>query len=124
MSSNPTRGVLDTTLSDKVGQRLATGLWFSLGTPVSPTNETDRHDIAEILMKVALSTITLALHVKDQIHQLDIVKCFKYILYVNIRPWLTVVGQILRHYSLYPLYLLALKTSVHKHALLFTTFLT
>ena len=75
-------------------------------------------------MKVALNTITLTLHVKDQIHQLVIVKCFKYIVYVNIRPWLTVVGQILRHYSLYPLYLLALKTSVHKHGLLFTTFLT
>ena len=31
--------------------------WFSLGTPVSSTNKTDRHDIAEILLKVALSTI-------------------------------------------------------------------
>jgi hypothetical protein len=31
--------------------------WFSLGTPVSSTNKTDRHDIAEILLKVALNTI-------------------------------------------------------------------
>jgi len=33
--------------------------WFSHGTPVASTNKTDRHDIAEILLKVALSTITL-----------------------------------------------------------------
>ena len=30
---------------------------FSLGTPVSSTNKTDRHDITEILLKVALNTI-------------------------------------------------------------------
>jgi hypothetical protein len=34
-----------------------TGQWFSPGTPVSSTNKTDRHDIAEILLKVALSII-------------------------------------------------------------------
>jgi hypothetical protein len=39
------RDVLDTTLTDKVCQRLQTGL----GTPVSSTNITDRHDIAEIV---------------------------------------------------------------------------
>jgi hypothetical protein len=32
---------------------------FSPGTPVSTTNKTDRHDITEILLKVALTTITL-----------------------------------------------------------------
>ena len=42
---------------DKVCQWLATGRWFSLGTPVSSTNKTDRHDITEILLKVALNTI-------------------------------------------------------------------
>jgi hypothetical protein len=31
--------------------------WFSLGPPVSSTNKTDHHDIAEILLKVALYTI-------------------------------------------------------------------
>jgi hypothetical protein len=51
------RGVLDTTLCDKVYQRLATGQWFSSGTPVSSTNKTDCHDITEILLKVALNTI-------------------------------------------------------------------
>jgi len=37
----------------------AAGPWFSPGTPVSPTNKIDHHDIAEILLKVALNTITL-----------------------------------------------------------------
>ena len=46
-----------TTLSNKVCQWLATGHWFSPGPPVSSTNETDRHDITEILLKVALNTI-------------------------------------------------------------------
>jgi hypothetical protein len=32
---------------DKVWQWLATGQWFSLGTPVSSANKTDRHDITE-----------------------------------------------------------------------------
>ena len=38
-------------------QWLATGQWFSLGTPVSSTNKTDSHDITEILLEVALNTI-------------------------------------------------------------------
>jgi hypothetical protein len=42
--------------SDKVYQLLAHGLWFSQGTPASSTTKTGRHDIAEILLKVALST--------------------------------------------------------------------
>jgi hypothetical protein len=45
-----------TTLCDKVCQWLATGQWFSQGTPVSSINKTDRHDITEILLKVALNT--------------------------------------------------------------------
>jgi hypothetical protein len=32
-----------------------------MGTPVSSTNKTDRHDTDEILLKVALNTITLTL---------------------------------------------------------------
>jgi hypothetical protein len=42
------RGVLDTTLCDKVCQRVLAGLRFYPGTPVSSTNKTD-HDITEIL---------------------------------------------------------------------------
>jgi hypothetical protein len=32
------QGVLDTTVCDKISQSLATGQWFSHGTPVSSTN--------------------------------------------------------------------------------------
>jgi len=53
------RAVLDTTSRDKVCQLLAAGRLFPPGTLVSSTNKTDRHDITEILLKVALSTITL-----------------------------------------------------------------
>jgi hypothetical protein len=35
---------------------VATGWWFSPGPLVSSTNNTDRHDIAELLLKVALNT--------------------------------------------------------------------
>ena len=34
-------------------------LWFSPASPVSSTNKIDSHDIVEILLKVALNTITL-----------------------------------------------------------------
>ena len=40
--------------SDKVYQLLVHGRWFSPGTPASSTTKTGRHDIAEILLKVAL----------------------------------------------------------------------
>jgi hypothetical protein len=40
--------------SDKVYQLHAHGRWFSQGTPASSTTTTGRHDIAEILLKVAL----------------------------------------------------------------------
>jgi hypothetical protein len=46
-----------TTLCDKVCQWLATGRQISLGPPISSTNKADRHDITEILLKVALNTI-------------------------------------------------------------------
>jgi hypothetical protein len=39
--------------------KIATGRWFSPGTPVSSTNNTDPRDIAEILSKEALNTINL-----------------------------------------------------------------
>ena len=41
----------------KFYQWLVTGRWFSPGPPVSSTNKTNRHDITEILLKVALNTI-------------------------------------------------------------------
>jgi hypothetical protein len=36
---------------------LAHGRWFSPGTPASSTTKYGRHDVAEILLKVELSTI-------------------------------------------------------------------
>jgi hypothetical protein len=54
-------GARCTKLCDKVCQWLVAGRWFSPGTPVFSTNKTDRHDINEILLKVALNTITLKL---------------------------------------------------------------
>jgi len=38
----------------KVYQLFTHGRWFSPGTPASSTTKTGRHDIAEILLKVAL----------------------------------------------------------------------
>jgi len=67
----------DTTLSNKVCQWLTAGRWFSPGTPVSSTNKTDRHNITDMLLKVALNTITLTL--------------LYVILDVNLRKWKTVI---------------------------------
>ena len=33
------------------------GRWFSQSPLVSSTNQTDRHDIADLLLKVALNTV-------------------------------------------------------------------
>ena len=44
------------TASDKAYQLLAHGQWFSPGTPAFSTTKTGHHDIAEILLKVALNT--------------------------------------------------------------------
>ena len=44
------RGVLDTILCDKVCELLVACLWFYPGT--------DRHDFTEILLNVALNTLT------------------------------------------------------------------
>jgi hypothetical protein len=39
--------------SDNIYQLLTYGRWFSPSTPASSTTKTGRHDIAEILLKVA-----------------------------------------------------------------------
>jgi hypothetical protein len=44
----------NTAASDKAYQLLAHGRWFSPGTLASSTTKTGRHDIAEILLKVAI----------------------------------------------------------------------
>jgi hypothetical protein len=50
-----------------------------VGTPASSTNNTDRHDIVEILLKVALNTVTLT-HIKEGVMGGRVVKV------LNIRP--------------------------------------
>ena len=66
------RGLLDAALCDNVCQCLTAGRWLSAGTPVFSTNNTDRHDITEILLKVALNTIILNPPNKNDIHPYDI----------------------------------------------------
>jgi hypothetical protein len=55
---------MDAAASDKVYQLLAHGRWFSPGTPASFTTKTGRHDIAEILLRVPLSTINKSNQIK------------------------------------------------------------
>jgi hypothetical protein len=45
-----------TAACNKAYQLLSHCRWFSPGTPASSTTKTGRHDIAEILLKVALNT--------------------------------------------------------------------
>ena len=73
------RGVLDTTVCDKIWQWLAVGRWFSPGTGVSSTNKTDRHDITEILLKVALNALTLTLTHKPWNELSPFLKSTKYL---------------------------------------------
>ena len=54
--------------SDKAYQLLAHGRWFSAGTPASSTTKTERHEIAEKILKVALNT-------KNQIKSNQIYYC-------------------------------------------------
>ena len=46
---------------NKICQWLVAGQWFSPVTLVSSTNKANRYDIAEILLKVALSTVNQTL---------------------------------------------------------------
>jgi hypothetical protein len=62
---------ITTKLYDTVCQWLATCLWFSPGTLISSTNKTDRHDITEILLKVALNTIKQPKQLKITIQSIN-----------------------------------------------------
>jgi hypothetical protein len=44
---------------DIISSKLVADWWFSPGTPLSSANETDHHNVTEILLKVVLNTITL-----------------------------------------------------------------
>jgi hypothetical protein len=69
-------------LCEQVCQWLALGRGFYLGHSVSSINKTDRHDITEILLKVALNTITLT---QIQSYVKSIFQCFLHFKY-NKQP--------------------------------------
>jgi hypothetical protein len=48
-----------TTCAISTYRHLRTGRWFSPGIPVSSTNKNDRHEITEIVLKVASNTNTI-----------------------------------------------------------------
>jgi hypothetical protein len=61
-----------------VYQLLVHGRWFSPGAPASSTTKTGRHDIAEILLKVALNT-------KNQINQsISLIKIIRHYYFIFI----------------------------------------
>jgi hypothetical protein len=62
---------------DNVSQWLAAGWRFSPGTAVSYTNETYRHDIAEILLKVALNTILFCSNIISNLGRC-VLKCLEF----------------------------------------------
>jgi hypothetical protein len=62
--------------SDKGYQLLAHGRWFSPGTPASSTTKPGRHDIAEILLKVALNTKNQIKSNQSQLSILDFPSVF------------------------------------------------
>jgi hypothetical protein len=51
---NYKKGAFDS--QPQVIKLFAHGRWFSPGTPASSTTKAGRHDVAEILLKVALNT--------------------------------------------------------------------
>jgi len=55
-----TTNVVSSSPAQVIHQYVIKFVWFSLGTQVSSTNKTYRPDITEILLKVALNTITLS----------------------------------------------------------------
>ena len=69
--------------SNKVYQLLAHGRWFSPGTAASSTTKTGRHDITEILLKVALNTTN---QIKSSIGFYIVKKIFELTNIVEINP--------------------------------------
>ena len=76
IESRSWRGVLDTTLCDKVCQWLNGRSCFPPGILVSSTNKTDRLDTTNILLKVALNTITLTMNYKTLYGYIPMVQKF------------------------------------------------
>ena len=82
------------------------GSWFSRYTPVSCTNKTDRHNITEILLKVALNTITLTcISVPNRLYGVDVSSVFLLLLidefYYQNMSLMTKECSNLRKYAVY-----------------------
>ena len=103
-----------TTLCDNICQWFAAGLWFSLGTPVSFTNKTDRHDITEILLKVVLNTISIIINHQVPFWRITIIDKISYLFniakIVFLKKWkywdvvrlqMFIVNNFLRHLFFY-----------------------
>ena len=75
--------------SDKVYQLLAHCRWFSPGTPASSTTKTDRHDIAEILLKVALNTKN-QIKIKSMSTQ-EVFRCLWVTTKITFRPVIAII---------------------------------
>ena len=71
-----------TAASDKVYQLLAHGQWFS---PASSTTKTGRHDVAEILLKVALNTINQIKSINQNTRQTTKSRCLHNIMINEIK---------------------------------------
>ena len=71
--------------SDKVYQLPAHGRRFSPGTPASSTTKTGRHDIVEMLLKVALNTKN---QIKSSFHNHVVVKRSRDIVYDKMKALL------------------------------------
>ena len=52
-----------TRMSSYITLKVPLNIIYSLGTAVFSTNKTDRHDVTEILLKVALNTISHQYHI-------------------------------------------------------------
>ena len=91
------RGILDTTLCNTVCQWFAAGQLFSSITPVCPTNKTHRHDIIELLLKVALNTISLSpllqffYFILELFRQCSILLCLSF--YSNVHSYTSLSNQ-------------------------------
>jgi hypothetical protein len=85
--------------SDKVYQLLAHGRWFSPGTPAASTTKTGHHDIAEILLKVTLSTINQSMNpginacCRSHEHWCQRIKVLSQYIYHAIRTYYHVTEQ-------------------------------
>ena len=73
VSSNPERGEVYSIqhyVIKFVSDLRQVGGFLSRGTPISSTNKTDRHDITEILLKVAFNSTIQSTQTVKQIYQI------------------------------------------------------